>query len=202
MTDIEYITDIEVLEISDLQPYEYNARIHGEEQIQALQASIKQFGFIGVVKIDEKNMILSGHGVIEALKRLGLTKVPCIRKVGLTDDEKSAFLHTDNKISELSIWDFDVLREDFSRISIDMKQFGFDNIMEEVSEINFEEAWQGMPEFEQDDATGCRKIIVHFKDWKDVNEFAKLVNQKITDKTKSIWYPAVPKEDKTGICYE
>ena len=49
-----------------------------------------------------------------------------------------------------------------------------------------EKEWVGMPEYLQEDKQGCRSIVVHFKDKVDVENFAKLVQQKITQKTKSI----------------
>ncbi len=55
-------------------------------------------------------------------------------------------------------------------------------------------SWEGMPEFRQEDKTAYQSIHVHFKDQKAVDEFAKLVNQKITEKTKYIWIPEQIKE--------
>jgi hypothetical protein len=49
--------------------------------------------------------------------------------------------------------------------------------------------WAGMPEFEHDGLTACQSIHVHFKTPEDVQEFANLIGQPLTDKTRSIWYP-------------
>ena len=46
-----------------------------------------------------------------------------------------------------------------------------------------------MPEFNNADLTPHRQIIVSFNNDEDVEEFSKIINQKITDKTKSIWHP-------------
>lgn len=54
--------------------------------------------------------------------------------------------------------------------------------------------WDGMPEFEQPEDTDFDrlKITVRFRTEEDRIEFAKLIGQTaITDKTKSIWYPAL-----------
>ena len=56
--------EIEYLAIEDLTPYEKNARTHDEYQIEKLKNSLKEFGFINPVIIDENNMILVGHGRI------------------------------------------------------------------------------------------------------------------------------------------
>lgn len=51
------------------------------------------------------------------------------------------------------------------------------------------EHWKGMPEFVQEKKTEYQKIIVRFRCEADVEEFAELIGQKLTPKTKSIWHP-------------
>ena len=46
-----------------------------------------------------------------------------------------------------------------------------------------------MPEFEQEDLTSHRKIVIHFRNDDDVAEFEKLIDQKLTPKQKSTWFP-------------
>jgi len=55
----------------------------------------------------------------------------------------------------------------------------------------YEKEWKDMPEFVQEDLTPKREIIVYFKNETDVQTFAKLMNQKITILTKSLWYPEI-----------
>ena len=54
---------------------------------------------------------------------------------------------------------------------------------------DWQNEWQDMPEFNQKDLSPYRTIAVHFEKKEDVAEFAKLVNQQITETTRSIWYP-------------
>lgn len=49
--------------------------------------------------------------------------------------------------------------------------------------------WKEMPEFEQEDNAPFKTLYVHFRNEQDYEEFAKLLSQKITKQTKSIWYP-------------
>jgi hypothetical protein len=49
--------------------------------------------------------------------------------------------------------------------------------------------WQGMPEFVQEDQSPNKSVIVHFASYADMAEFAKLVGQRLTPRTQSIWYP-------------
>lgn len=53
----------------------------------------------------------------------------------------------------------------------------------------WEEYWRGMPAFNQEDLSSFQHIKVHFRDTRDRQAFAELVNQRLTDKTKYIWYP-------------
>jgi hypothetical protein len=57
---------------------------------------------------------------------------------------------------------------------------------------SWKEEWKDMPEFEQEDLTSYRKIIVHFRNEEDVQAFAELIGQKITPKQKALWYPYMP----------
>ena len=118
--------DQDKIAINELKPYENNARTHSEEQLELLVNSINEFGFVAPVIIDENNVILVGHGRTEAAKRAGLTEVPYRRITHLTDDQKKAYILADNKLSDLSGWDLDLLDVELSDIELDMSQFGFE----------------------------------------------------------------------------
>lgn len=60
--------------------------------------------------------------------------------------------------------------------------------------INYEEHWQGMPEFVQSGLDPVKSLIVNFSTKEDMHKFSKLVGQPITHKTRFIWYPFVPDE--------
>ena len=53
---------------------------------------------------------------------------------------------------------------------------------------NWKKEWQDMPEFEMEDLSSFRKIVVHFRNQEDIDKFAELIGQKIT-KAPSLWYP-------------
>ena len=92
----------------DLKPWPSNPRHHPEKQLAILMASIQTNGFTTVVLVDESGVILSGHGRVEAAKRLGLPTVPVRVISGLSEAQKSAYLIADNKSALMSEWD-DVL---------------------------------------------------------------------------------------------
>jgi len=54
---------------------------------------------------------------------------------------------------------------------------------------NWKEEWLDMPEFIQEKQEPYAKIIIRFDNEKDLNDFSKLINQPLNNKTKSIWFP-------------
>ena len=61
--------------------------------------------------------------------------------------------------------------------------------------------WIGMPRYTNEDKSGVQKVVVHFKTFADVEEFARLVAQKITKKTKFIWFPRDEDEPPSHFKY-
>jgi hypothetical protein len=107
------ITDV-VLPIDKLVPYERNARQHSDAQIALLAKSMEHFGFTNPVLIDEKNMILSGHGRVMAAQRVGMALAPCRRLTGLTDEAKRALIIADNELALKATWDSDLLIDELT----------------------------------------------------------------------------------------
>ena len=124
---------IEDLVLSDIRPNPSNARKHSDRQIEMLAASIRQFGFIGVIAVDESGTIIAGHGRYEAAKRLGMESLPCVRVTHLTNEAKAALSLADNRLAELSTWDEPVLAVTLGQLSLgeldfDLEITGFDTI--------------------------------------------------------------------------
>lgn len=65
-----------------------------------------------------------------------------------------------------------------------------------------EDEWQGMPEFDMEDQSSFRKIVVHFRNQEDVDQFAYLMSQKITAKIPSIWFPELKPRRRLEFLYE
>lgn len=64
------------------------------------------------------------------------------------------------------------------------------------------EQWRGMPSYQQNDLESWKELKVHFKCRADLDAFAKLVGQKLTDETKSIWFPKAEITSYAGKLYE
>lgn len=131
------ILDIIKLKIDKIKPYKNNAKIHTPEQIEQIKKSIQEFGMNDPIAIWGKdNIIVEGHGRLEALKQLGYKDVECIRLDHLTDEERKAYTLAHNKLTMNTDFDFDILDNELLYIeNIDMSNFGFDLNFQEEKEI-------------------------------------------------------------------
>lgn len=120
------------LKIDEVIPYENNPR-NNDEAVAYVAESIKQCGYCSPIIIDEDNVILCGHTRLKALKQLGYKEVECVRKSGMTDEQKKKYRILDNKTAEVAEWNFDLLEEELKDLDFGDFDFGFDD-MPELSE--------------------------------------------------------------------
>lgn len=137
---------IEYLPITELKPYENNARKHAEADVEAIKKSIEEFGFNDPIGIWH-DTIVEGHGRLLAAQELEMAEVPVIRLDHMTDEERRAYALAHNKTAELSEWDFEMLDTELDDIfDIDMSQFGFDiSVDDEPIEIIEDEVPEDAP---------------------------------------------------------
>lgn len=114
------------IKLSQLKPYEGNAKLHPEEQIKQIMRSIEEFGNNDPIAVDEDYVIIEGHGRYEALKRLGYEEAECIVLKGMTEDQKNAYRLVHNKLTMNSDFDLTALYAELEKIDIDMTEFDFD----------------------------------------------------------------------------
>lgn len=113
--------------IDELIPYEKNPRLN-DDAVEYVANSIKEFGFKVPIIIDKNNVIVAGHTRLKASKMLGLEEVPCIIADDLNEEQIKAFRLVDNKVSEYSQWNFELLEEEMKELDIDMGEFGFESL--------------------------------------------------------------------------
>ena len=111
--------------IGVLRPNPRNARTHSRKQIKQIAASIKKFGFLNSVLVDDADMVLAGHGRLEAAKLENLTHVPVIRFDHLTEAQKRAYVIADNKLAEQAGWDREILAIELGELIDLMPAEGF-----------------------------------------------------------------------------
>lgn len=123
-------TKMELVDIDKLIPYVNNARTHSPEQINKLRASLREFGFINPVIIDDKFNIVAGHGRVMAAQAEGIKEVPCVYVDYLTEAQKKAYILADNRMAMDAGWDEEMLRvelEALQDMAFDLSMTGFDD---------------------------------------------------------------------------
>lgn len=185
----------------DLKPYPKNARTHSEAQIEQIMNSIKEFGFTAPILTHKSIGIVAGHGRLEASLRLGLQTVPTVALDHLTKKQARAYVIADNQLALKAGWDFDTLKLELGELeemNFDLSLTGFDDAdLGQVfadTDIDFDALWAGMPEYVSDDQLAFRKLIVNFTCQADVDKFAALIGQTLTDKTRFVWFPPVEQD--------
>ena len=119
---------IETRPLGAITPYEKNPR-DNDAAVEAVAASIREFGFRVPLVVDEHGVIVCGHTRFKAAKKLGLETVPVHVATDLTPDQVRAYRIADNKTAELASWDTDLLPlelADLQDAGIDWSALGFD----------------------------------------------------------------------------
>ena len=114
----------------ELIPYEYNPRTH-ESEVEYLKNSIQEFGFRNPILVDSGLVIIAGHGRRLAAMGLGLKRVPVIICDDLTEEQTKALRLADNKLSDISGNDWDMLNKELAELKDlgwDMERFAFEDM--------------------------------------------------------------------------
>ncbi len=94
-----------------------NARTHSKKQIGQIAESIREFGFVNPVLIDEANLVIAGHGRLAAARLLNLETIPAIRLSHLSETQTRALVIADNKLAENAEWDEELLARELEFLS-------------------------------------------------------------------------------------
>lgn len=206
-----------ITKITDLKPDDRNANRHTQRGRGMLQNAVQQYGSREAGTLDKNGKIIGGNLRQEIYGEIGLENIQVVK----ADPKIPVFLQYDdldlddhdnparmialglNRIAQASI-DFDpeVLAGLQEFEGVDLGALWFDNELAQIGviepdPIDYDELWQGMPEFENEEQAS-RSIVVHFVSDDDVERFCELLNLSITKKTKSVWYP-LPPDLVTGI---
>ncbi|OJU26692.1 MAG: DNA methylase [Nitrobacter sp. 62-13] len=145
---------IELWPIDRLLTYAANARTHPDEQVAQIAGSIAEFGFNVPCLVDDRGVLIAGHGRIVAAKRLGLQQAPVIRLGHLTDAQARAFRLADNRIALNAGWDDELLSVELERLKedgVDLALLGFaedelDRLLDELNGGGASEGEDEVPE--------------------------------------------------------
>lgn len=112
--------------LSELKRPERNIRIHTAKQLQEFERSIRMFGQIRPLVVDEHNVILAGNGCYETLLRMGEQNADIYKLEGLTENQKKKLMIADNKLFGLGIDDLDTFNAFLDELSSDLDIPGYD----------------------------------------------------------------------------
>lgn len=119
--------DVALVNLTSLIPYENNPR-QNDDAVDAVAASIREFGWRVPIVCDEQMVIICGHTRFKAAQKLGLEKVPVHVATDLTPAQIKAYRIADNKTAELAEWNYDLLPielADLQALDFDLGLLGF-----------------------------------------------------------------------------
>lgn len=172
------VLPVRLMNLSDLKPHPRNYRSHPNDQLEHIIASIKSNGMYRNVVIAKDNTVLAGHGVVEAVRRMGETMIPVVQVDYEPNSAEALKLLTgDNEISKLGEIDDRLLTDMLKEISdTDINALlgtGLDKSMlaalamvsrpaSEIKDFDAAAEWVGMPEYESDGVPHS-KLILYFE---------------------------------------
>lgn len=113
---------VRLVPVEEVVPYSRNARTHPPEHVEQIARSIREFGWTNPILIDGNGQIIAGHGRHAAARLLGLRRVPVIVLDGLSEAQKRALVIADNKLTDNSSFDLDLLKIEL----VELQEEGFD----------------------------------------------------------------------------
>jgi ParB-like chromosome segregation protein Spo0J len=157
---------IEKWPIESVHPSPRNPRKHSNEQVDQIAASMRQFGFTIPLLVDEDGEIIAGHGRLLGAKKNGWPEVPVMVARGWSEPQKKAYRIADNKLTENSEWDDDLLRLEFGDLhnaGFDLALSGFDP--DAIADFTgVVQALDGMPNLPDGDRQPYQQITITLHD--------------------------------------
>ena len=122
---------VERRSVKSLMAYPRNARVHSDEQVDQIAASMQEFGWTIPVLVDEAGVLIAGHGRVLAANKLGIENIPVMVASGWSDAQKRAYRLADNQLPMNATWDAGLLRLELNELKLenyDLKLIGFDDL--------------------------------------------------------------------------
>ena len=194
------IKALEYVNSADLAAHPGNWREHPAAQAEALKGVLAEVGIAGALLAYRSErqggalVVIDGH-----LRKDAAPQKWPVLILDVDDAEADYLLATHDPLAAMATADAGAL--DALLSSVQSGEAAVQAMLSQLAarsglyEFDPSEEWIGMPEFEQEDLTGVQAIHVHFKTRADVEAFAELIGQKLTDKTRAIWYPEAERID-------
>jgi hypothetical protein len=198
--------------IDSLIPDDLNANKGTEYGGHLMEKSFRELGAGRSILLDKNNRIIGGNKSVETASAIGMENVIIVETTGnqlvavkrmdidLDSEIGRKMAIADNATSKANLdWDAQAIQAINEQWDIAPEDWG---IKADVGENDPDEEWQGMPEFKGEDQMGAKQLIVHFNTMDDYHLFGVMINQKLSEKTKSIWYPEQERGSQTDHAYE
>lgn len=185
-----------VKKISEITPAKYNPRRVSDEAMGRLTKSLAEFGNIQPITWNSRTgNVIGGHQRLKVYQAMGKTEVE-VWAIDLDEKKEKAANIALNKLSgEFDMTLLKDLIEEIDTGDIDLDITGFSSSeIEQImvafqDQVNVDEEWKEMPEFQQEDQNAFKEIKVKFLNEEDYKSFAILIDQKLNIETISIWHP-------------
>lgn len=146
------------MKLKDLVRPERNIRIHTEKQLAEFERSVRMFGQIRPIVVDENDIILAGNGLYETLLRMNREEALVYKYEDLTEAQKKKLMIADNKIFSLGIENLDTLNEFLEELEGDLDIPGFDEDILRKMVADADEITEKISEYGTLDEEEVRKI--------------------------------------------
>lgn len=204
-----------------LEPFQGNLKDLSNQNYEKLKSRILELGFSEPISVwlhKEHHYICNGHQRLRTIEKMVTEGYEC-------PDLPINMIHADSfkqakekvlalasqygEVTDQGLYEFLETNElDYNKLNEELRfpeintQDFISNFYEEGTPTSPDNEWNGMPEFDHEEKKSCRDIIMHFKNEDDIAEFAKLLKQTITDKTKYLWFPKMEIESLMDKSYE
>lgn len=131
------IAEEKIVKLSEIKKYAKNNKVHTDKNIDQIAESIKRFGYLSRIGVDDNYEILYGEGRYLALLQLGWTEAPVHIIKHLTEAQKREFRILDNKLSDLSFYDESAIQAEIDWLLNQDYESYLDNILREEDVDSF-----------------------------------------------------------------
>jgi len=195
------IKELRRVKASDLLPNPKNWRTHPVAQQDALKGLLADIGYADALIARETPkglMLIDGHLRREATP----DSVVPVLVLDINEAEADKMLATLDPLAAMAGRDELKLKDLLD--NIEESDAGLSDLLEslrgqspDIPELDdWNNEWEGMPEFQQNDLSPYRSIQIHFRGEEDITAFRSLIGQDFTEKAKSIWFPELRDDEK------
>lgn len=182
-------------DISNLKNWNKNPRSITPKGFERLKKQITKLGQYKPLLITEDGTVLGGNMRLKAYQDMGIKDIWVSIVDAPTEEKKIEYALSDNdRVGRYNSEQIANMVGNFPEIAWDEFSIDLDEpliVQDLIDNYNFDpnKEWEGMPKFEQEGTEFYKMLIIRFLTKEDYDSFSKIIGQKITEKTKSIWYP-------------